>query len=83
MYWISHHIQFHFIRYTDRQLIWINLFYLLLISFVPFATDLVGDHQDLILPVRDLRRHAARAARRCRSCTSTTCRAIPTSRRAS
>ena len=51
MYWISHHIQFHFIRYTDRKLIWINLFYLLLISFVPFTTDLVGDHQDLILPV--------------------------------
>ena len=51
MYWISHHIQFHFIRYTDRRLIWINLFYLLLISFVPFTTDLVGDHEDLILPI--------------------------------
>jgi len=51
MYWISHHIQFHFIRYTDRKLIWINLFYLLLISFVPFTTDLVGDHEDLVLPV--------------------------------
>ena len=51
MYWVSHHIQFHFIRYTDRKLIWINLFYLLFISFVPFATDLVGDHEDLVLPV--------------------------------
>jgi len=50
MYWISHHIQFHFIRYTDRRLIWINMLYLLLISFVPFATDLMGDHKDLILP---------------------------------
>jgi len=50
MYWISHHIHFHFIRYTDRRLIWINMVYLLLISFVPFATDLVGDHKDLILP---------------------------------
>jgi len=52
MYWISHHIQFHFIRYTDRRMIWINLFYLLLISFVPFTTDLVGDHEELILPVQ-------------------------------
>jgi len=51
MYWISHHIQFHFVRYTDRRLIWINMFYLLLISFVPFSTDLVGDHEDLVLPV--------------------------------
>jgi len=50
MYWISHHIHFHFIRYTDRRLIWINMVYLLLISFVPFTTDLVGDHEDLILP---------------------------------
>ncbi|MEP6678332.1 MAG: TMEM175 family protein [Betaproteobacteria bacterium] len=50
MYWISHHIQFHFVRYTDRALIWIDLFYLLLISFVPFATDLMGDHKDLVLP---------------------------------
>ncbi len=50
MYWISHHIQFHFVRYTDRRLIWINMFYLLLISFVPFTTDLVGDHENLVLP---------------------------------
>ena len=50
MYWISHHIQFHFVRFTDRRLIWINMFYLLLISFVPFTTDLVGDHEDLVLP---------------------------------
>jgi len=50
MYWISHHIQFHFIRYTDRRLIWLNMFFLLLISFVPFATDLMGDHKDLVLP---------------------------------
>lgn len=50
MYWISHHIQFHFIRYTDRRLIWLNMFFLLMISFVPFATDLMGDHKDLVLP---------------------------------
>lgn len=50
MYWVSHHIQFHFVRYTDRRLIWINLIYLLLVSFVPFSTDLVGDHPALILP---------------------------------
>src|SRR5438105_3125213 len=50
MYWIGHHIQFHFVRYTDRRLIWINFLYMLLISFVPFATDLIGDNKDLILP---------------------------------
>ena len=50
MYWINHHIQFHFVVRTDRRLIWINLLYLLLVSFLPFATDLIGDHKDLVLP---------------------------------
>ena len=50
MYWINHHIQFHFVTRTNRQLIWINLLYLLLISFLPFGTDLIGDHKELVLP---------------------------------
>ena len=50
MYWINHHIQFHFVVHTNRTLIWINLSYLLLVSFLPFATDLIGDHKDLVLP---------------------------------
>ena len=50
MYWVSHQLQFHFVRYTDRRLIWINMFWLLLISFLPFATDLMGDHKQLVLP---------------------------------
>jgi len=50
IYWVAHHVQFHYVRYTDRRLLWINMFFLLLISFVPFATDLVGDHERLVLP---------------------------------
>jgi nucleoside-diphosphate-sugar epimerase/uncharacterized membrane protein len=50
IYWVGHHLQFHYVRYTDRRLIWINMFFLLLISFLPFATDMVGDHEELILP---------------------------------
>jgi len=50
MYWIGHHMQFHFVRLVDRRMIWINLIYLLLVSFLPFATDLVGDHKELVLP---------------------------------
>lgn len=38
MIWIGHHNQFHFIRRVDRGLLWINIFYLLSIAFVPFAT---------------------------------------------
>lgn len=50
MYWINHHVQFHFVTRSSRGLIWINLGYLLLISFLPFATDLIGDHRELVLP---------------------------------
>jgi len=50
MYWINHQVQFHFVLRTDRALIWINFGYLLLVSFLPFATDLIGDHKDLMLP---------------------------------
>lgn len=38
MIWIGHHNQFHFIRRVDRALLWINIFYLLCVAFVPFAT---------------------------------------------
>ncbi len=50
MYWIGHHLQFQFVRAINRPMIWINMLYLLLVSFLPFATDLVGDHKDLTLP---------------------------------
>ena len=50
IFWINHHVQFHFVERTNRRLIWINLLYLLLVSFVPFATDLIGDHKELVLP---------------------------------
>ena len=50
IYWVAHHVQFHYVRYTDRRLLWINMVFLLLISFLPFATDLVGDNENLVLP---------------------------------
>jgi uncharacterized membrane protein len=40
--WVGHHYQFHFIRRSDRQLLWINILFLLFVSFLPFATALVG-----------------------------------------
>ena len=51
MFWMGHHLQFHFVRHVDRQLLWINLVFLLLAVVVPFSTNLVGDHGHLQLPV--------------------------------
>jgi uncharacterized membrane protein len=51
MFWMGHHVQFHFVRHVDRRLLWINLVFLLLAVVVPFSTNLVGDHGHLQLPV--------------------------------
>jgi uncharacterized membrane protein len=40
--WVGHHYQFHFIRRSNRALLWINILFLLFVSFLPFATALVG-----------------------------------------
>jgi len=50
IFWIGHHVLFHFVRHMDRRLLWINLGFLLLITLVPFSTDLLGDHGHLSLP---------------------------------
>jgi uncharacterized membrane protein len=51
IFWIAHHLLFHFVRHVDRRLLWFNIAFLLLVTFVPFSTDLLGDHGHLTLPV--------------------------------
>jgi uncharacterized membrane protein len=51
IFWIAHHILFHYVRHVDRRLLWINMAFLLMVTFVPFSTDLLGDHGHLALPV--------------------------------
>jgi len=50
MFWVGHHAHFHFIRFVDHTLLWINLLFLFFITSIPFATDLLGDHNGLRLP---------------------------------
>ena len=52
--WINHHIQFRRIERTNRTLTSINLAYLMIVSFLPFATDLIGDHEKLLLATASL-----------------------------
>ncbi len=51
IFWIAHHLLFHFVRHADRRLLWLNIAFLLLVTFVPFSTDLLGDQGHLLLPV--------------------------------
>lgn len=50
MYWVGHHLQFHYVRYVDHTVLWINLIFLFGVTSVPFATDLLGDHHQLNFP---------------------------------
>ncbi len=50
MYWVAHHLQFHFIRHVDRGVLWINLAFMLLVTLVPFTTNLLMDYEGLRAP---------------------------------
>ncbi|TYT62528.1 TMEM175 family protein [Natrialba swarupiae] len=42
LYWIIHHNLFRYIVGHDRVLLWLNLLFLLSISFLPYPTELLG-----------------------------------------
>jgi uncharacterized membrane protein len=42
MFWVSHHALFSAITKVNRVLIWMNLFYLLLIVFMPYPTNVLA-----------------------------------------
>lgn len=45
-FWISHHQKFkHIIRY-NRLFLWLNLFSLMFIVFLPYPTEILGDYAD-------------------------------------
>jgi uncharacterized membrane protein len=42
VFWVGQHAQYHFIKYSDRAVLWINIAFLLLVSLLPFSTALLG-----------------------------------------
>ena len=42
VYWVTHHNSMHAMRKTDRSFLWLNIFLLLCVSFIPFPTSLLG-----------------------------------------
>jgi uncharacterized membrane protein len=45
-FWIGHDDQFHYIKRANRTLLWITVFYLMFIAFIPFSTALIGQYGD-------------------------------------
>lgn len=50
-YWIVHHRLFSHIRKFDIPLVWLNIFLLMAVSFLPFPTDLLGSYRDQVISV--------------------------------
>ncbi len=51
VYWIGHHNQYFWIKHSDRIFIWINVFFLMTISFLPFSTSLIASYPHEIYSV--------------------------------
>ena len=45
-YWLNHHAIFSLVKRFDMGLVWLNLIFLILIAFVPFPVDLLGDYSN-------------------------------------
>src|ERR671920_2229122 len=50
-YWLAHHRIFHHVRAYDRRMLLINLLFLMWIVLMPFSSSLVGEYENLQLPV--------------------------------
>ena len=46
MYWVMHRDLFARVRYVNRDLVWLNLLFLLPVSLIPFAAQVLGEYPD-------------------------------------
>ena len=51
IYWVNHHIIFHDAERINVKILWCNIAWLFIISFIPFATVWAGEHPTSWLPV--------------------------------
>lgn len=49
VYWVAHHRDFGNVTCYDARLIWLNLFVLLFVDFLPFSSALLGEYGDFRL----------------------------------
>ncbi len=49
MIWVGHNYQFRYVERLDRRLLWVNLAFLLLVTLVPFTTNVIAWHANLSL----------------------------------
>jgi uncharacterized membrane protein len=42
IFWVGHHIMYHAIRRADRTLLWLNIFFFMFVSLLPFSTSVLN-----------------------------------------
>jgi len=50
-YWVQHNAVFHFLRYSNRSLMWLNMFFIFPLTLAPFLTKLKVIYRDDVLVV--------------------------------
>jgi len=45
VFWLQHHVMFHYLARTNRTFIYLNLLFLFLLSLSPFSTKLAGTYR--------------------------------------
>lgn len=50
LYWTRHQLQFKHIKQADRNLLWINIFFLVFVGLLPFTTGLLMKYTGLEIP---------------------------------
>ena len=51
VYWVNHHMLFQMTEKINSKILWCNLLWLFVMSFVPFATSWVGRYPQSFLPL--------------------------------
>jgi uncharacterized membrane protein len=51
IFWVGHSVQFQYIARSDRNLFWINIFLLMVVSLIPFTTSFLSRHIEFKLAI--------------------------------
>ncbi|MBO4522476.1 MAG: DUF1211 domain-containing protein [Methanomicrobium sp.] len=51
IYWVNHHLILHDVATVNRKILWCNIAWLFVMSFIPFGTAWVGSYPDSWAPV--------------------------------
>ncbi|SEK88396.1 TMEM175 family protein [Ruminococcus albus] len=51
IYWVNHHIIFHDVKRVNYPILWCNIAWMFVMSFIPFTTAWIGSHPTAFAPV--------------------------------